>query len=159
MVALKSPWLTSVGFGCRFASRIIIGVPFTPVRFVLAVTTSLVHEGFNTWISTQQRKGRTKVFTSVKITLKKSIRWVKKGRRKKDPNVDDVRDVVRMDAGMKYKELAERRLNAARSAFEVAAVELSAAERGVKDAEKYVESMRAKKEHEFNDVVLVEHAS
>jgi hypothetical protein len=69
-----------------------------------------------------------------------------------------------MDAGMKYKELAERRLNAARTAFEAAAVELRAAERGVQDAEKYVESLRshcdkAKKQHDFNDIVLVEHAS
>jgi len=71
-----------------------------------------MHEGFkvkvNTWMGTQQRRGRTTVLSGVKLT------W--------------------------------------------------AAERGVQDAEKYVESLRshcdkAKKQHDFNDIVLVEHAS
>jgi hypothetical protein len=162
MVAITSPWV------CQFASRILIGAPLTPMRFVLAVTTTLIHEGFkvkvNTWIGTQKRRGRTKVLSGVKLTFNKTIRWVKWGRRRKNDPEGEVQDVVTMDAGMKYKELAERRLSAARTAFEAAAVELRAAERGVRDAEKYFESLRshcdkAKKLHEFNDVVLVDHAS
>ena len=162
MVALTSPWV------CQLASRILIGVPLTPMRFVFAVGTTLIQEGFkvkvNTWMGTQQQRGKSKVLSGVKLTFKKTIRWVKRERRRKEDPEREVQDVVTMDAGMKYKALAERRLNAARMAFEAAAVELRAAERGVKDAEKYVESLRshcdkAKKHHDFNDVVLVEHAN
>ena len=162
MVALTSPWI------CQLATRILIGAPLSPTRFFLAVGTTLIHEGFkvkvNTWMGTQQRRGRTKVPSGVKLTFNKTIRWAKGGRRRKKDPEQEVQDVVTMDAGMKYRELAERRLNAARTAFEAAAVELRAAERGVQDAEKYFESLRshcdkAKKQHDFNDIVLVEHAS
>jgi hypothetical protein len=143
-----------------------MGIPLTPVTsLLLAVATTLIHEGTNTWIGTQRRRGTTRVISGMRLTFKKSIQWAKWGRRrKKDPD-GDVHVVVTMNAGMKYKELAERRLNAARVAFEVAAVELRAAERGMKDAEKYVKSLRSHcdkvnhKQNELNDVVLVEHAS
>jgi len=126
---------------------LVIRVTLTPTRFFLAVGTTLIHEGFkvkvNTWMGTQQRRGRTKVFSGVKLTFNKTIRWAKGGRRRKKDPEQEVQDVVTMDAGMKYRELAERRLNAARTAFEAAAVELRAAERRVQDAEKYFESLRS----------------
>jgi hypothetical protein len=64
-----------------------------------------------------------------------------------------------LDAGMKYKEMAKRRLDAARTSLEAAAIELRAAERGMDDAERYFKSLRL---HSVatpctNDVVFVEY--
>lgn len=100
----------------------------------------------------------------MRLTFKKSIRWAKWGRKGKKDQDGEIHDVMTIGAGMKYKELAERRLNAARAAFEAAAVELRAAERGMRDAEKYVDSMRSlcdkvNNQHELNDAVLVGRAS
>ena len=142
---LTSPWLASAGLTCRFASRILIsmGVPLTPLTsLVLVVATTLIQEVTNTWISTQRRRGRTRVISGMRLTFKKSIGWAKWGRKRQNDQDGDVHAVVTISAGMKYKELAERRLNAARAAFEAAAlnaaraafeaaaVELRAAERG-----------------------------
>jgi hypothetical protein len=122
----------------------------------------------------------------MRVTLTKTIRWAAKGGKKivngsttktkkrncgcQEDIIEEAQDVVTMDAGLKYKDLAERRLNAARAAFEAAAVELRQAERGMNDAENYVKSLRSHckskakniqlHQHElFNDVVLVEHAA
>lgn len=63
---------------------------------------------------------------------------------------------------MKYRGLAQRRLDVAREAFEAAAVELRAAERGMKDADKYIETLRTQcrkdqKCNDLNDIVFVEY--
>lgn len=52
-------------------------------------------------------------------------------------------DVLALDAAVKYKKLAEKRLDVARASFEAAALELRAAERGLEDAEKYYESLES----------------
>mmetsp|Transcript_1596 Transcript_1596/g.3437 ORF Transcript_1596/g.3437 Transcript_1596/m.3437 type:complete len:199 (+) Transcript_1596:35-631(+) len=170
MVALGTctNWLTStvtvaVSFGWRFASLILIRQ--SPMRFVLSVASTLVREGFkvkvDTWINKQQRERRSKFFSGMRLTLKNTIRWASRKKRK-IPQSEEVHNVVALDAGMKYKELAVRRLNVARSSFERAAVELKAAERGMKDAEKYVKSLRShcekvENQNGVNDVVFVEH--
>ena len=179
---------TSVGLGYRLASR-VVGVPFTPMRCILSIGTTLVKEGLRVKVSTcignQRRRSQSRFYSGMRLTLTKTIQWAAKGGKKiinsktkakrifgSEDIIEEAHDVVTMDAGLKYKDLAERRLNAARSAFEAAAVELRQAERGMNDAENYVKSLRshckskAKKiihlqqQHElFNDVVLVEHAA
>eukprot|EP00584_Thalassiosira_punctigera_P018846 CAMPEP_0172565754 /NCGR_PEP_ID=MMETSP1067-20121228/109408_1 /TAXON_ID=265564 ORGANISM="Thalassiosira punctigera, Strain Tpunct2005C2" /NCGR_SAMPLE_ID=MMETSP1067 /ASSEMBLY_ACC=CAM_ASM_000444 /LENGTH=78 /DNA_ID=CAMNT_0013356705 /DNA_START=178 /DNA_END=411 /DNA_ORIENTATION=+ len=70
------------------------------------------------------------------------MKWAKKKRRS-GPQPEEAQDVLALDAGMKYKGLAKRRLDAARKSFEAAAVELREAEREMKDAERYVKSLRS----------------
>jgi hypothetical protein len=183
---------TSVGLGYRLASR-VVGVPFTPMRCILSIGTTLVKEGLRVKVSTcignQRRRSssasQSRLFHGMRVTLTKTIRWAAKGGKKivngsktktkrncgcQEDIIEEAHDVVTMDAGLKYQDLAERRLNAARSAFEAAAVELRQAERGMNDAENYVKSLRSHckskakniqlQHHElFNDVVLVEHAA
>ena len=174
MIGAYTDWFTTVvtvtvSLGWRFASQILIRQ--SPVRFVLSVATTLVREGFkvkvDTWINKQKRSKRSKFFSSMKLTFKNTISWAKKKRRITSQS-DEVQDIVALDAGMKYKELAKRRLDAARTSFEAAAVELRAAERGMKDAERYVKSLRLHCKQMgkpnnvrcncISDVVFVEHA-
>jgi len=69
--------------------------------------------------------------------------------------------VLAVDAARKYKELAEKRAQAARSAFKIAALELRRAERSLEDAETYLQSIRSfcldKEGRENHDFVLIEH--
>jgi hypothetical protein len=117
-----------------------------------------------TWVGKQKQKKQSSFVKGVKLTAKKTIKWAKRKRKRRNgPQSDTAQhDVVALDAGMKYKELAKRRLDAARASFEAAAIELKAAENGMQDAERYVKSLRAHCEHVGNqnaviDVVFVEH--
>lgn len=178
---------TSVGLGYRLASR-VVGVPFTPGRCILSIGTTLVKEGLRVKVSTcignQRRRSQSRLFSGVRLTVSKTIRWFAKGGKKivsskttktkrnyfSEDIIEEAHDLVTMDAGLKYKDLAEKRLSAARTAFEAAAVELRQAERGMVDADNYVKSLRSHckskakniqlQQHElFHDVVLVEHAA
>ena len=89
----------------------------------------------------QQRRRRSKLSSGVKVALKKTFRWAGSWRRARArPNENH--NVVVLNAGMKYKDLAKRRLENAQASFEAAAVELRAAEREMKDAERYVKSLK-----------------
>lgn len=179
---------TSVGLGYRLASR-VVGVPFTPMRCILSIGTTLLKEGLRVRVSTcignQRRRSQSRLFSGMRLTVSKTFRWAAKGGKKlvngsktktkrncsgSEDIIEEARDVVTMDAGLKYKDLAEKRLYAARTAFESAAVELRKAERGMVDADNYVKSLRSHckskaknmqlRQHElFNDVVWVEHAA
>ena len=157
--------VTLLHFGWRVASKIVINQ--SPLRFALTVATTLMHEGFkvkvDTWIGKQKKRKKSKFIGRVGLTLMKTIC----AKRRKNATFSEVRDVVALDAGMKYKELAQLRLKVARASFEAAEVELKAAERGMKEAEKYVISLvhyknTGKQTHNddiISDVMFVEHAS
>lgn len=165
---------TVAAIAAKFASYIFIRQ--TPLRFFCSVVTTLVREGVkvkvDTWIHTQKQRrilvSKLKIFSCLKFKWKNRV----------ECHSDEALDVVALDAGMKYKELAKRRLDAARKSFEDAAVELRAAEDGMQDAERYFKSLRSHSvgtsrtsdivfvEHErpnegcnsMSDIVLVEHA-
>lgn len=143
-------WFTSAvsvtaGFGWRMATQMF--VRRSPIRFVLSIATTLMSEGLKVkvgaWTSEQQQRQRSRIFSGIKITAKKTVKWMKQKRGRAESQLDVVHDIVALDAGMKYKMLAKRRLDAARTAFDAAAVELREAERGMKDAEKYFNSIRS----------------
>mmetsp|Transcript_15209 Transcript_15209/g.19543 ORF Transcript_15209/g.19543 Transcript_15209/m.19543 type:complete len:165 (+) Transcript_15209:3-497(+) len=130
----------------------------SPVRFVILVATSLMKEGFKVKLEAWKQN-------SPKLAVKKTFVWIKNKRRNKTQSENDV---VALDAGKKYVDLATRRLVAARASFEAAAVELRAAERGMKDAQRYLATLhkhckqtRNSKDRCdcFNDAVFVEHAA
>ena len=172
MLSTYTSWCTStvtttVGFGWRVASQILVRQ--SPVRIVFTFAATLMKEGvkvkIGTWVGKQKQKKQSSFVKGVKLTAKKTIKWAKRKRKRRNgPQSDTAQhDVVALDAGMKYKELAKRRLDAARASFEAAAIELKAAENGMQDAERYVKSLRAHCEHVGNqnaviDVVFVEHA-
>ena len=146
-------------FGWRLLSQIMIR-QLSPIRFALRIASSLLQEGVKLRVS--QRR-RTRFFRGIKVSCKKTIRWAKK--KKNAPSSQqkyEFDNVVALDAGMKYKGLAQRRLDVAREAFEAAAVELRAAERGMQDADKYIETLRTqcRKDQKLNNdtFVFVEYA-
>ena len=166
MASFANWWITLASFGFRLASRILIR--HGPFRLLFSLATSLVREGVkvkvDTWVNEKRLRGKAKFLSGMKLTFKRTIRWAKKKKSNPTPQAETMHDFVALDAGLKYKELAERRLRVAREAFEAAAVELKAADRGLQDAERYVNSLRS---HccsvgglpSINDFVLVEHSS
>ena len=164
-------WLTSavtvtvsVGWSLFAGSWIPSWSP-APVKFVLSLATTLVRRRLkvkvDTWINKQQRRRRSNLSSGVKVTLKKTFRWAGSWRRAR-ARPDEIHNVVVLNAGMKYKDLAKRRLEDAQASFEAAAVELRAAEREMKDAERYVKSLKphckfVEYQDTINDVVVVEH--
>lgn len=150
--------------GWSLASQILMRQ--SPMRVVLSVATTLVREGVKvkvgTWINAQKLSRRVKLFMGMKLTAKKTIRWAKKKRRKMSQS--EVHDSATWDAGMKYKDSAERRLKVARASFEAAAAELKTAEHEMKDAEIYVKSLRPhcekiEEQNDIDDFILVDHYS
>ena len=142
-------WFTSavsltVGLGWRIASQILIRQ--TGVRFVVSVAATLMKEGFKVkfgaFAKEQQQRNRSRIITGVKHSVKKTIKWAKHKRGIEPQTSGVTHDVVALDAGKKYKMLAERRLKAARKASEAATLELKEAERGMDDADVYVKSIR-----------------
>jgi len=96
----------------------------------------------NTWMHKHERQRTRKLKRSVGFIAKKVFRWTKKENMIGFQS-DEALDVVALDAAMKYKELAKRRLDAARTSFEAAVVELRAAEHGMQDAERYFKSLKS----------------
>ena len=146
-------------FGWRLLSQIMIR-QLSPIRFALRIASSLLQEGVKLRVLGRRR---TRFFRGIKVSCKKTIRWAKK--KKNAPSSQqkyEFDNEVALDAGMKYKGLAQRRLDVAREAFEAAAVELRAAERGMQDADKYIETLRTqcRKDQKLNNdtFVFVEYA-
>ena len=150
---------TIMNFGLRLLSRIMIR-QLSPIRFALRIASSLLQEGVKLRVDTWLGRRRTRFFRGIKVSCKKTIRWAKKKTNSRQNN-EEV-DIVALDAGMKYRGLAQRRLDVAREAFEAAAVELRAAERGMQDADKYIETLRTqcRKDQKLNNdtFVFVEYA-
>ena len=153
---------TIMNFGLRLLSRIMIR-QLSPIRFALRIASSLLQEGVKLRVDAWLGRRRTRFFRGIKVSCKKTIRWAKK--KKNAPSSQkkyEFDNVVALDAGMKYKSLAQRRLDVAREAFEAAAVELRAAERGMQDADKYIETLRTqcRKDQKLNNdtFVFVEYA-
>ena len=141
----------SINLGWRIVSQVIVRQ--SPVRLALSLGSNILQRrvkfGVNTWLGRRQ----TKVLKGVKLSFRKSIypfrksiRWVRKKTRatarRTMSEEAGIHDVMLLDAGMKYKDLAEIRLNVAKAAFEVASKELKAAERGLKEATNYVDGLR-----------------
>lgn len=134
----------SVNLGWRLLKQIMIR-QLSPIRFALRIASSLLQEGVKLRVDTWLGRRRTRFFRGIKVSCNKTIRWVVKKKTNNAPSSQqkyEFDNVVALDAGMKYKGLAQRRLDVAREAFEAAAVELRAAERGMKDADKYIETLR-----------------
>ena len=150
----------SVNLGWRLLSQIMIR-QLSPIRFALRIASCLLQEG----VKLRVERRRTRFFRGIKVSCNKTIRWVVKKKTNNAPSSQqkyEFDNVVALDAGMKYKGLAQRRLDVAREAFEAAAVELRAAERGKKDADKYIETLRTqcRKDQKLNNdtFVFVEYA-
>jgi hypothetical protein len=126
----------------------------SPTKVMFSVATVLAREGIklkvSTWMSKQRKKRRSQFTKSFKLTFSNTFKWAKKWRRtgvcaaatKTSVAVGSDHAVVAIDAALKYKSLTATRLEMARAAFEAAALELKAAERGVEDAEKYYKSLQ-----------------
>ena len=151
----------SVNLGWRLLKQIMIR-QLSPIRFALRIASNLLQEGVKLRVDTWLGRRRTRFFRGIKVSCNKTIRWVAKKKNPSSQQKYEFDNVVALDAGMKYKGLAQRRLDVAREAFEAAAVELRAAERGMKDANKYVETLRTqcRKDQKLNDdtFVFVEYA-
>ena len=133
----------TVSLGWRLASRVLIrGAPF---RFAFSVATAFVQEGIkirvNSWIGVQKKRTRSRFLGGVKGTVKKSITWTKR-KKKGGCRAENHGGSVAIDAATKYNELAKRRLEVAKVSYEAAANELRAAERGMKEADRYVEYVK-----------------
>ncbi len=112
------------------------------MRIAISAASCLIDEGIrvkvDTWINQQHRKGRKTLCSRLKLTFKKAIRWRKSRKRRETQSavasLNEWACGEQYDAGMSDTKLAKRRLRAARVAFEAAAEELKAAERGMKHA-------------------------
>ena len=175
-VSSYARWITTgvnvaVSCGWSVASQIFVRRQ-SPARFGLTVATTIMQQGvrlkFGTWVNKQQRRGRTKISKYMKLTFAKTFRWTTGKGMSTVANQTDIHAVITVNAGMKYKELAQKRLGAAKASFEAAAVELREAEREMQDAEKYVKSLRAQLNNKMSkpdmrcncgirDAVFVEH--
>ncbi|KAL7461899.1 hypothetical protein ACHAXS_002304 [Conticribra weissflogii] len=107
-----------------------------------------------------RRKYKAGVFNlKSPMAVRKIFKFFRSMTEKTDP-VTGSHNVVAIDAAMKYKELAEKRAKVARSAFQIAALELRRAERGLEDAEKYLQSVHTvctdKGWSENHDFILIE---
>ena len=156
-----SSWKWSVNLGWLL-SQIMIR-QLSPIRFALRIASCLLQEGVKLRVDTWLGRRRTRFFRGIKVSCKKTIRWAKKKNNAPSSQQKyEFDNVVALDAGMKYKSLAQRRLDVAREAFEAAAVELRAAKRGMKDADKYIETLRTqcRKDQKLNNdtFVFVEYA-
>ena len=156
-----SSWKWSVNLGWLL-SQIMIR-QLSPIRFALRIASTLLQEGVKLRVDTWLGRRRTRFFRGIKVSCRKTIRWAKKKNNAPSSQQKyEFDNVVAFDAGMKYKSLAQRRLDVAREAFEAAAVELRAAERGMQDADKYIETLRTQcrkdqKCNDLNDIVFVEY--
>eukprot|EP00569_Conticribra_weissflogii_P000692 CAMPEP_0171357410 /NCGR_PEP_ID=MMETSP0878-20121228/46228_1 /TAXON_ID=67004 /ORGANISM="Thalassiosira weissflogii, Strain CCMP1336" /LENGTH=138 /DNA_ID=CAMNT_0011863453 /DNA_START=315 /DNA_END=731 /DNA_ORIENTATION=- len=95
-----------------------------------------------------------------RVAVKKIFKFFRH-RTTETEHITSSQNVLAVDAARKYKELAEKRAQAARSAFKIAALELRRAERSLEDAETYLQSIRSfcldKEGRENHDFVLIEH--
>ena len=129
-------WIPSISLTWKVSSQSL--VPYTPLRIVLSAATCIIEEGirfkFDAWINQQHRRGKHTLYSRVKFTFRKVIQWGK--RRKKNGTVpaDEGDDVFPYDAEMNDIQRAKRRLRIARAAYESAATELKAAEKGMQYA-------------------------
>jgi len=160
----------SINIGWRIVSQVIVRQ--SPVRLALSLGSNMLQRRVKFKIDTWLGRRQTKLLKGVKLSLRKtiypfrkSIRWVRKKRRSRASRTMSekagIHDVMLLDAGIKYKDLAEKRLNIAQAAFEVASKELKAAERGLKEATNYVDGLKkhCNKIHQHEtDIVFVEHA-
>lgn len=160
----------SINLGWRIVSQVIVRQ--SPVRLALSLGSNILQRRVKFKIDTWLGRRQTKLLKGVKLSFRKSIypfrksiRWVRKKRRSRARRImsDEagIHDVMLLDAGMKYKDLAEIRLNVAKAAFEVASKELKAAERGLKEATNYVDGLKkhcCKIHQHETDIVFVEHA-
>ena len=160
----------SINIGWRIVSQVIVRQ--SPVRLALSLGSNMLQRRVKFKIDTWLGRRQTKLLKGVKLSLRKtiypfrkSIRWVRKKRRSRARRTMSekagIHDVMLLDAGIKYKDLAEKRFNIAQAAFEVASKELKAAERGLKEATNYVDGLKkhCNKIHQHEtDIVFVEHA-
>lgn len=160
----------SINIGWRIVSQVIVRQ--SPVRLALSLGSNVIQKRvklkFKFWLGRRQ----TKLLKGVKLSFRKSIypfrksiRWVRKKSRSRDRRTMSeeagIHDVMLLDAGMKYKDLAEIRLSTAKAAFKAASIELKDAKRGLKDANNYVDGLKkhCNKIHQHEtDIVFVEHA-
>jgi hypothetical protein len=100
---------------------------------VLSAATSIIEEGirlrFDAWIDQKHLRGRQTLYSRIKVTIRRVIRW---RRKKKEEQLNG--NGFAFNAAMKDTKLAKRRLLLARAAFKSAEAELRAAERGMRHA-------------------------
>jgi len=108
------------------------------MRIVLSAATCIIEEGirfkFDAWINQHHRRGKHTLYSRVKLTFRKAIQWGMRRKRKGTVPADESDDAFPYDAGMNDIQRAKRRLRIARAAYEAAAAELKAAERGMQYA-------------------------
>jgi hypothetical protein len=130
---------TAVSIGAKMAVRYYAQ---SPARTMLSVATVICREGVkfkvNAWVNKKWQKRKAKISNSLKLTLSRTFKWPK--RRWKRGRHED--ESVAIEAALKFQTLAKRRLEAARSAFTNAEMELHEAERELEDAESYVTKVR-----------------
>ena len=160
----------SINIGWRIVSQVIVRQ--SPVRLALSIGSNVLQKRVKFKVDTWLGRRQTKLFKGVKLSIRKSIypfrksiRWVRKKRRTRARRTMSeeagIHDVMLLDAGMKYKDLAEKRFTTAKTAFEAASKELKTAERGLKEATNYIDGLRkhCNKIHQHEtDIVFVEHA-
>jgi hypothetical protein len=128
---------TAVSIGAKLAVRYYAQ---SPARTILSVATVICREGVkfkvNAWVNKKWQKRKAKISNSLKLTLSRTFKWPKRKRRWKRSRHED--ESVAIEAALKFQTLAKRRLEAARSAFKNAEMELHEAERELEDADRYV---------------------
>ena len=160
----------SINIGWRIVSQVIVRQ--SPVRLALSIGSNILQRRVKFKVDTWLGRRQTKLFKGVKLSIRKSIypfrksiRWVRKKSRSRARRTMSeeagIHDVMLLDAGMKYKDLAEKRISTAKTAFEAASHELKDAERGLREATNYVNGLKkhCNKIHQHEtDIVFVEHA-
>ena len=113
----------SINIGWRIVSQVIVRQ--SPVRLALSLGSNILQRRVKFKVDTWLGRRQTKLLKGVKLSFRKSIypftksiRWVRKKRRSRARRIMSeeagIHDVMLLDAGMKYKELAEKRLSSFR---------------------------------------------
>lgn len=161
MMPRFSPFLNlSIYIGVKVLIRTFVA---SPGSMLTSVAYFIVRQRFKERMNIT--KPKCKVMAGVnslksRMAVKKIFKFFRH-RTAETEHITSSHNVLAVDAATKYKELAEDRAQAARSAFKIAALELRRAERSLEDAEKYLQSIRSfrldKEGRENHDFVLIEH--